>query len=82
MPLSGQPTCTLRSIVGDILQPTHLLLILVVALLVLGPKRLPEVGRSVGKGIRDFKDAVSLEHRGSRTVTEASSAADPTDAGT
>jgi sec-independent protein translocase protein TatA len=46
--------------VGDILQPTHLLLILVVALLVLGPKRLPEVGRSVGKGIRDFKHAVDF----------------------
>jgi sec-independent protein translocase protein TatA len=45
---------------GDILQPTHLLLILVVALLVLGPKRLPEVGRSLGKGIRDFKHAVDF----------------------
>jgi sec-independent protein translocase protein TatA len=43
----------------DILQPTHLLIILVVALLVLGPKRLPEVGRSLGKSMRDFKDAIS-----------------------
>jgi sec-independent protein translocase protein TatA len=48
--------------VGDILQPTHLLLILVVALVVLGPKRLPEVGRAVGKGIRDFKDAINGVH--------------------
>ena len=47
------------AMVGDILQPTHLLLILVVALLVLGPKRLPEVGRAVGKGLRDFKDAIN-----------------------
>ena len=45
--------------IGDILQPTHLLFILVVALLVLGPKRLPEVGRSLGKGLRDFKGAMS-----------------------
>jgi sec-independent protein translocase protein TatA len=45
--------------IGDLVQPTHLLLILIVALLVLGPKRLPEVGRSLGKGLRDFKDAVS-----------------------
>lgn len=45
--------------VGDILQPTHLLLILVVALLVLGPKRLPEVGRTLGKGLRDFRTALS-----------------------
>lgn len=48
--------------VGDILQPTHLLLVLVVALLVLGPKRLPEVARHLGSGIRDFKDAISGEH--------------------
>lgn len=47
--------------IGDILQPTHLLFVLVVALLVLGPKRLPEVGRSLGKGLRDFKIAMSGE---------------------
>lgn len=47
--------------IGDILQPTHLLFILVIALLVLGPKRLPEVGRSLGRGIRDFKSAISGE---------------------
>lgn len=47
------------TMVGDILQPTHLLLILLVALLVLGPKRLPEVGRSLGKGLRDFRGAMS-----------------------
>jgi sec-independent protein translocase protein TatA len=50
---------------GDILQPTHLLFVLVVALLVLGPKRLPEVGRQLGSGLRDFKSAisgVSLDH--------------------
>lgn len=45
--------------VGDIFQPTHLIFIMLVALLVLGPKRLPEVGRSLGKGIRDFRGAMS-----------------------
>ncbi len=45
--------------IGDILQPTHLLFVLVIALLVLGPKRLPEVGRSLGRGLRDFRNAVS-----------------------
>jgi sec-independent protein translocase protein TatA len=45
--------------IGDVFQPTHLLFILVVALLVLGPKRLPEVGRSLGKGIRDFRQAMA-----------------------
>jgi sec-independent protein translocase protein TatA len=48
--------------IGDIFQPTHLLFILVVALLVLGPKRLPEAGRAVGSAIRDFRSAVSGEH--------------------
>jgi sec-independent protein translocase protein TatA len=46
-------------VIGDIFQPTHLLFILVVALLVLGPKRLPEVGRALGKGLRDFRSALS-----------------------
>jgi sec-independent protein translocase protein TatA len=46
-------------VVGDILQPTHLIFVLIVALLVLGPKRLPEAGRSLGRGLRDFKDALS-----------------------
>jgi sec-independent protein translocase protein TatA len=44
---------------GDILQPTHLIFILLVALVVLGPKRLPEVGKSLGRGIRDFRSAVA-----------------------
>ncbi len=38
-------------------QPMHLLIILVIALLVFGPKRLPEVGRSLGEGIRALKDS-------------------------
>jgi TatA/E family protein of Tat protein translocase len=58
-------------VIGDILQPTHLIFILVVALLVLGPKRLPEVGRSLGKGIRDFRGALSgLDEHTSMTPTE------------
>jgi sec-independent protein translocase protein TatA len=48
-------------VIGDILQPTHLIFVLVIALLVLGPKRLPEVGRSLGKGLRDFKSAINGE---------------------
>lgn len=45
--------------IGDIFQPTHLLFLLVIVLLVLGPKRLPEMARSLGRGFRDFKDAIS-----------------------
>jgi sec-independent protein translocase protein TatA len=42
-----------------ILQPTHLIILLVVALLFLGPKRLPEAGRAVGQGLREFKNSIS-----------------------
>ncbi|HVW18351.1 MAG TPA: twin-arginine translocase TatA/TatE family subunit [Solirubrobacteraceae bacterium] len=41
----------------------ELIIILVIALLVLGPKKLPEVGRSVGKGMREFKESLSGEDR-------------------
>ena len=37
----------------------ELLIVLVIALIVLGPKKLPEVGRSLGKGMREFKDSIS-----------------------
>jgi sec-independent protein translocase protein TatA len=62
--------------VGDILQPTHLLLVLVVALLVLGPKRLPEVARHLGSGIRDFRDAISGE-QSERPTSEPSRQVEP-----
>ena len=55
--------------IGDILQPTHLLFVLVIALLVLGPKRLPEVGRSLGRGLRDFRNAVSGDDSHDEVVT-------------
>jgi TatA/E family protein of Tat protein translocase len=45
--------------VDNLLTPTHILLILAVALIVLGPKRLPEAGRGLGSAIRDFKEVVS-----------------------
>jgi sec-independent protein translocase protein TatA len=39
-------------------QPTHLLVILAIALFVFGPKKLPELGQGLGKGIRSFKDSM------------------------
>lgn len=43
---------------GELFAPTHLLVVLVVALLVFGPKKLPELGKSLGEGIRGFKSAM------------------------
>ena len=39
------------------LQPTHLILIAIVALIIFGPSRLPEIGRSLGKTLREFQSA-------------------------
>jgi sec-independent protein translocase protein TatA len=39
-------------------QPTHLLVIFGIALLVFGPKKLPELGKGIGEGIRGFKSAM------------------------
>ena len=39
--------------------PMELVIVLVIALIILGPKRLPEVGRSIGNGMREFKDSIS-----------------------
>ncbi len=44
-------------------QPTHLLLIFGIALLVFGPKKLPELGRGIGEGIRGFKSALKEEEK-------------------
>jgi sec-independent protein translocase protein TatA len=37
----------------------EILIVLVIALIVFGPKRLPEMGRSLGRGIREFKDSIT-----------------------
>jgi sec-independent protein translocase protein TatA len=51
--------------IEGLLQPAHLLIILVVALFIFGPKKLPELGQGLGKGIRSFKESM-------RAVTEDS----------
>lgn len=50
--------------------PLELIVILVVALLVVGPQRLPEVGRSIGKGIREFRRAQEEVQRSLRLTLE------------
>jgi sec-independent protein translocase protein TatA len=46
---------------SGMLQPGHLLIILVIALLVFGPGKLPELGSALGKGLREFKRSVDTE---------------------
>ncbi len=42
--------------------PLEIAIVLVIVLIIFGPKRLPELGRSLGKGIKDFRGAMSGEH--------------------
>ena len=43
--------------------PMELIIVLAIALIVLGPKKLPEVGKSVGRGMREFKESLSGDSR-------------------
>jgi sec-independent protein translocase protein TatA len=49
--------------------PTHLALLLLIALLLFGAKRVPEIGRSLGSGMREFKD--SINHQGLPESTDS-----------
>ena len=42
----------------NLFTPTHLLIILVIALLIFGPRKLPELGKGLGEGLRGFKDGI------------------------
>jgi len=45
--------------VGYVSNPVHIAILLLIALLLFGGKRLPEIGRSLGTGMREFKDSIS-----------------------
>jgi sec-independent protein translocase protein TatA len=59
---------------AGLLQPTHIIFVIVIALLVFGPKRLPEMGRSIGNGIREFKDSIDGNSSPDATVHHADAA--------
>ena len=50
-------------------QPMHLLVIFGIALLVFGPKKLPELGKGIGEGIRGFKSAMKAEDKLEETAS-------------
>ena len=55
--------------------PMEIIVVLVIALLILGPKKLPEMGRSLGTGMRTFKDAVSGNDNPPEELPEKTAAA-------
>jgi sec-independent protein translocase protein TatA len=50
--------------------PTHLILLMLIALCLFGAKRLPEIGRSLGSGMREFKESVTHQALPATTVAE------------
>jgi sec-independent protein translocase protein TatA len=54
--------------------PMHLLIVLIVAILVLGPKKLPEAARGLGTGIRQFKESLDGHHEKDATPVVAAAA--------
>jgi sec-independent protein translocase protein TatA len=58
--------------------PLELVIILVVVLVIFGPKRLPDLGRSLGKGMREFKDSVTGSDEKAAEIPPPQPAADET----
>jgi sec-independent protein translocase protein TatA len=58
-----------------ILQPTHLIILLIVALVFLGPKRLPDAGRALGQGLKEFKNSIGGEREEDRQVAQTAATA-------
>jgi sec-independent protein translocase protein TatA len=57
--------------------PSHIIIVLLIALVVFGPKRLPEMGRSLGQGIRQFKGSISGEDQPAAVDAPAATPAAP-----
>ena len=58
--------------------PMELIVVLVIALVVLGPKKLPDAGKSIGKGMREFKDAISGGNKDESDLVAAKAIDQPT----
>ncbi len=58
--------------------PLEIAIVVIIALLVFGPKRLPELGRSLGKGIREFKGSITGDHDDDDDDTKAIGSAQAT----
>jgi sec-independent protein translocase protein TatA len=57
--------------------PLEIVVVLIIALVVFGPRRLPELGNSLGRGIREFRDTVSGEKRDHAKALDGSGANAP-----
>ena len=53
--------------------PVEIIIVLVIVLIIFGPKRLPDLGRSMGRGMREFKDSVTGKSKDHEELEEGSS---------
>jgi sec-independent protein translocase protein TatA len=64
--------------IEGLLQPGHLVIILIVALFIFGPKKLPELGQGLGKGIRSFRESMkAASEEPEKTEPAASHSTEP-----
>lgn len=62
---------------GDLFQPTHLLVIAIVLLVLFGAKRLPELGKGLGEGLKGFKEGLKGVNESPTSPTQQSTATPP-----
>jgi sec-independent protein translocase protein TatA len=62
---------------GDLLQPTHLIILAVVAFLLFGARRLPELGKGLGEGLRGFREGIKGVTEPPPTTTQQNTHAQP-----
>ncbi|MGD9695132.1 MAG: twin-arginine translocase TatA/TatE family subunit [Thermoleophilia bacterium] len=60
------------------ISPVQIIIVLVIALLIFGPRRLPEMGRSIGQGIREFKSGIFGDRSEPEVRAERAPAPEPT----
>lgn len=60
-----------------IFQPMHLIVILVIVLIIFGPGKLPELGGSIGKAIKGFKQSMDEPNKGAQSISEANKVESP-----
>lgn len=62
---------------GNLISPTHLLFVVLVLLIVFGPKRLPELGRGIGSAMKEFKGGIAGSGNDTAQVLESKTAPVP-----